>query len=192
VSSAGNLFVLSSPSGGGKTTVIRELMARNPALACSISATTRQPRIGETDGVHYHFLADDEFDRLMGKGAFLEWATVHGSRYGTLGPPVEACLAAGGTMLLALDVQGGWSVKQTIPEAVLVFLLPPSMDVLRERLQRRGTENAEALADRIRNAEQEIRAAGRYDYQIINDRLDDTVAEIENVIHHQQQKKRTV
>ncbi len=189
MSSPGNLFVLSSPSGGGKTTVIGELMARNSGLTCSVSATTRSPRAGETDGVHYHFLDDSEFDRLVGKGAFLEWATVHGSRYGTPGPPVEACLASGGTMLLALDVQGGWSVKQSIPRAVLVFLLPPSMEVLRGRLIGRGTENPETVAERIRNAEEEIRSAGLYDYQIINDRLDDTVSEIENVIEFHQKKR---
>jgi guanylate kinase len=150
---------------------------------------SRARLFGETDGVHYHFLSDSEFDRLVGKGAFLEWATVHGRRYGTLGPPVEACLASGGTMLLALDVQGGWSVKQSIPRAVLVFLLPPSMEVLRQRLTGRGTENPETVAERIRNAEEEIRSAGLYDYQIINDRLDDTVVEIENVIVFHQKKR---
>jgi guanylate kinase len=103
---------------------------------------------------------------------------------------VEASLASGGTLLLALDVQGGRSVKQGIPEAVLVFLLPPSMEVLRLRLQRRATESPEALAERIRSAEQEMRAAEQYDYQIVNDRLEETVVEIENLIHQYQQKRK--
>ena len=175
-------MVLSSPSGGGKTTVIRKLLNRHSELRCSVSATTRSPRNGEQDGVDYHFVSRAVFRKKIQENAFYEWARVHGNCYGTLKEQVDAVLRNGGTLLLALDVQGGLHIKQSIPESVLVFLIPPSMEVLEQRLVQRGTEHPRVIAQRLRDAAAEIKAADRYDYQIINNRLDDTVHEIEQLI----------
>ncbi len=176
------MVVLSSPSGGGKTTVIRNLLNRNPDFRGSVSATTRIPRNGEQDGVDYHFMSRGAFKKKIEENAFYEWARVHGNCYGTLKEPVDAVLRKGGILLLALDVQGGLHIKECLPDSVLVFLLPPSMEVLKHRLGQRGTEHPGVIAQRMRYAPAEIAVADRYDYQLINNRLDDTVYEIEQLI----------
>jgi len=144
----------------------------------SVSATTRKPRKGEVDGVHYHFLTDEQFDELVEAGGFLEDAEVHGSRYGTLREPVERALEEGRTVLLEIDVQGSRAIKRVIPEALLVFIEPPSHDVLRERLHKRKTESEESFALRMRNAEEELEAAGEFDHRVVNDDLEHAIDEV--------------
>jgi guanylate kinase len=171
----GNLFVLSSPSGGGKTTVLREVRRRDPELRYSISATTRPPRPDETDGVDYFFLEAAEFDTRIRSGGFLEWAEVHGYRYGTPAEPVLGWVEAGHRVLLDLDVQGALDVKRSHPAAVLVFLMPPSIATLRERLRKRGTDRPDEVETRLAAAEREMALCDRYDYLLFNDRLEDAV-----------------
>jgi guanylate kinase len=150
----------------------------------SVSATTRKPRHGEIDGVHYHFLSDSEFDDLVATGGFLENANVHGARYGTLREPVERALANGKIVLLEIDVQGSRSIKQATPDALLVFIEPPSHDVLRERLHQRKTESDESFALRMANAEEELNAAGEFDHRIVNRDLDHAITEVLGLLEH--------
>ena len=180
--SAGKLFVISSPSGGGKNTVIDALLKRDTDLRYAVSATTRPPRKGEKDGVDYFFWDEERFRRKVEEGAFVEWAEVYGYYYGTLREQVDRHLKEGKHVLLDLDVQGGLRLKQLMPEAVLIFLLPPSMEVLEERLRRRGTEDAEVLAKRLRIAREEMEVADAYDFQIINDRLEEAVDGLQAII----------
>jgi guanylate kinase len=140
-----------------------------------VSATTRAPRPGEVDGVNYRFLEPDEFARLEEAGEFLETAEVHGNRYGTPRAPVEDAIRAGRTVILEIDVQGAGSVRSAMPEAVLVFVEPPSADALRARLEARKTETPEAREERLRNATTEMEAAGGFDHRIVNDRLEEAV-----------------
>jgi len=181
---AGNLFVVSSPSGGGKTTVLGEARKLDPELRYSVSATTRPPRPGEADGEDYFFMSPSEFDARVRSGGFLEWAEVHGHRYGTPAEPVLGWVDAGHRVLLDLDVQGALDVKRLVPRSVLVFLLPPSLAALRERLQRRGTDRPDAVETRLAAAEREISLAERYDYLLFNDRLDDAVDCLLAVLGH--------
>jgi len=176
------LFVLSSPSAGGKTTLIKAVMNNMRNLSYSVSATTRPPREGEKEGVDYFFLSDETFRKKVEEGAFIEWAEVHGYYYGTLRNQVEAYLKEGKKVLLDLDVQGGLNLKKIEPEAVLIFLLPPSLEVLKQRLMDRGTETEESMEKRLNLAVKEIKMADQYDFQIINDRLEDTLEELEAVI----------
>ena len=178
----GRLFVLSSPSGGGKTTVIKELMKKNLDLYYSVSATTRLPRKGEKEGIHYFYLDEDTFQRKIEEKAFIEWARVHGHYYGTLWSQVEQHLDAGRKVLLDTDVQGGLNLKKKRPDAVLIFLLPPSMKVLEARLSERGTESRDDLLKRLHGAQREIEIADAYDFQVINDELENTVQEITTII----------
>jgi guanylate kinase len=190
MASGGRLFVISSPSGCGKTTVIRELLKRNPEFRGSVSATTRPPRSGEREGADYHFLSETEFDRKIASGEFYEWAVVHGRRYGTLKEQVNASLQKGTRLLLAIDVQGGLRVKEQLPDSVLIFLMPPSMHELENRLRERGTDSAESIRSRLEHAVQEMAVADRYDFRIVNDRLDRTVREIEALIRMKNHKPR--
>lgn len=171
----GNLFVVSSPSGGGKTTVLGAALRRDPGLRYSVSATTRPPRPGERDGVDYFFLDAEDFDRRIKGGGFLEWAEVHGHRYGTPVEPIWGWIEEGRDVLLDLDVQGALDVKRSVPRSVLIFLLPPSLAALRERLERRGTEHPDAVRSRLAAAETEMAHSERYDYLLFNDRLEDAV-----------------
>ena len=178
----GRLVVVSGPSGVGKGTVVREVLAARPNLALSVSATTRDPRPGEVDGVHYRFLGDAAFDRLIERGAFLEWAEVFGRRYGTLAEDVEEARASGRDVLLEIDVQGARTVRERVPDAILVFLRPPSEEELRRRLAARGTETGESLKVRLREARRELDEADRFDHVVVNDRIDDAVAEVLAII----------
>lgn len=180
----GRLFVFSSPSGCGKTTVIRNLLERNPDFRYSISATTRPPRREEKNGVHYHFLSVEDFQRKTKSNAFYEWAQVHGNYYGTLKGEVDRGLREGPWLLLDLDVQGGLSIKKQLTDSVLIFLLPPSMKALRQRLAQRGTESPEDVDRRLHAAEKEMLVADRYDFQVVNHYLESTVGELEKWIRN--------
>jgi len=180
----GRLFVLSSPSGGGKTTVIREAVKRNPELRYSVSATTRPARAGELEGVDYIFMKRGDFEERREAGDFLEWARVHGDFYGTPRKPVSAWLAEGRNILLDLDVQGAAAVRREMRESVLMFLVPPSITALRRRLEKRGTDSAETIERRVRQAEEELRQSEEYDFIIFNHRVEDAVTQLLSVIAH--------
>ncbi|RMI13080.1 guanylate kinase [Cellulomonas triticagri] len=166
------LTVLAGPTAVGKGTVSADLRARYPQVWLSVSATTRAPRPGEVDGVHYHFVQPEDFDRMAAEGELLEWAVVHGrNRYGTLRRPVEERLAAGEPALLEIDLQGARQVRQTMPDAQFVFLAPPSMDELVRRLVGRGTEDAEERARRLATAEVEMAAESEFDHVVVNDEV---------------------
>ena len=179
-----NLVVLSGPAGAGKTTVAAELPKRLP-LAVSTSATTRQPRPGEQDGVAYHFLDKAEFERRAKAGRFVEWAEVFGHYYGTPLEEVERARAAGKRLLLEIDVQGGIQIKRKYPEALAILLLPPEPQALRARLAKRGTEAPEEVERRLAKAQEEVRMAREshaYDVEVTNDRLPDTIREVVSII----------
>jgi len=165
----GVLFVLSSPSGAGKTTISRMLLDTDDGIGLSVSATTRPMRPGETDHVDYHFVSDEEFDRKVAAGEFLEWAHVFGHRYGTLKSEVFKQIESARDVLLDIDWQGTQQLKQVDPDIVRVFILPPSMEELERRLRERGTDNDEVIANRMARAAAEISHWAEYDYVLIND-----------------------
>lgn len=165
----GLLFVLSSPSGAGKSTIARMLLAKDGGISLSVSATTRPMRSGETNGRDYHFVSDDEFDALVESDSFLEWANVFGHRYGTLRSEVRKSIGSGCDVLLDIDWQGTQQLKQVDPDIVRAFILPPSMRELERRLRARGTDSDEVIASRMARAAAEISHWAEYDYVLIND-----------------------
>lgn len=177
----GRLFVISGPSGTGKGTICKELV-KDEKIRLSVSMTTRSPREGEIHGVSYYFATKEEFRQKIAAGGFLEYAEVFGNYYGTPKMEVLELLDEGIDVLLEIDVQGALQIKEAYPEAVLVFILPPSMKELRERLSGRGTETPEVLERRLGQATREISFAAQYDYAIINDRLDEVVDNVRVVI----------
>ena len=181
--SRGTLFVVSSPSGGGKGTIIQRVLDVVPNLSYSVSFTTRAPRPGEADGREYFFVNRDVFDEMVGAGEFLEWACVHGNYYGTAKRQVVEETAAGIDIVLEVDVQGAASVRQLLLDSVSVFILPPSYEVLRERLIARGTDTPEELGVRLRNAPHELRQYSAFDYVIINDEADRAAAQLASIIY---------
>jgi guanylate kinase len=178
----GTLLVLAGPSGSGKTTLARRMVSGRSGMRFSVSATTRKARGTEVDGVDYEFVTDEEFDRRIASGFFLEWAEVHGSRYGTSAGAVREALASGSGIVLDIDVQGALNVRSRVPGALLVFVLPPSPDMLEDRLDGRGTEEAGGLARRLSAAANEVRWCGSFDYVIVNDLLEASVARLESVL----------
>jgi guanylate kinase len=176
------LFVVSGPSGAGKGTIIRAALERGPDILFSISATTRNPRHGERDGADYHFISEARFLAMIESGEFLEWAQVYGALYGTPRAPVQEALEGGRDVLLELDIQGAIAVKDEIPEAVLVFVEPPSMEALADRLRARGTEDADAMARRIEAAYEEVKTGRRYDHIIVNDQVEKAVEEFLRIL----------
>lgn len=176
------VFVITGPSGVGKGTLIRGLLARIPELELSVSATTRRPRPGEVGGVDYHFLTDEEFDRKVRAGAFVEHAAYSGRRYGTLRSELERRTGAGVPVVLEIEVQGARQVRRTLPSAVQVFIVPPSERALRERLVGRGTDDPEEIERRLQVAERELAAQGEFDHQVVNDRQEDAVAALERLV----------
>lgn len=173
------LLVLAGPTAVGKGTVAAHIREHNPEIHLSVSATTRPPRPGEIDGVHYYFVDDAEFDRLIAEGELLEYAVVHNrSRYGTPRAPIDAALAEGKTVLLEIDLQGARQVRKAEPSATLIFLLPPTWDELVQRLVGRGTENAEERARRLRTAKVELAAQNEFDHLIVNEDVAAAAAEV--------------
>lgn len=175
-------LVLSAPSGAGKTTLANLLRRRNRDVVFSVSATTRAPRPREVDGVSYHFVSRDEFLRMRDAGELIEWAEVHGNFYGTPLENVRRAQARGEHLLLDIDVQGARQIREKVPDAVLVFVLPPTGAVLVKRLSGRGTEDPAVLRRRLRNAEEEMRAAPEFDYVVVNDVLADAASALEDVL----------
>jgi len=177
------LVVVAGPTAVGKGTLVNALRSRRPDIWVSVSATTRAPRPGENDGVHYYFVDDAEFDRLIADGELLEWATVHGAhRYGTPRQGVQEHLSRGQSVVLEIDLQGARQVRQSMPEALFVFVTPPSFDVLAQRLAIRGTEGANERERRLITARDELAAADEFDVIIVNDVLDDAVDQLEAIV----------
>ena len=176
------VFVITGPSGVGKGTLIRTLRERVPELELSVSATTRPPRPGEQDGVDYHFLSDAEFDRRVLAGDFVEHAGYAGRRYGTLRSELERRLRDGHPVVLEIEVQGARQVRRTMPEALQIFIAPPSPEALHTRLVGRGTDDPEQVADRLRTAEAELEARDEFSHVVVNDRLDDAVDELTAIV----------
>ncbi|GAA2221858.1 guanylate kinase [Herbiconiux moechotypicola] len=178
-SALSRLVVLAGPTAVGKGTVSTFIRENHPEVCLSVSATTRAPRPGEVDGVSYYFLDDAEFDRMIADGEFLEWAVVHNkSRYGTPRPPIDRALAEGKSVLLEIDIQGARQVKEAMPEATLVFLLPPSWDELVRRLIGRGTESAEEQERRLSTARVELAAQSEFDHRVVNSDVEAAAREV--------------
>ena len=175
-------LIISAPSGAGKTTIIRRLMDENPLLAFSVSTTTRKMREGEIEGDSYYYTDHETFQRMVDAGDFVEWAKVHTNFYGTAKKEVDRIRAAGKIPVFDVDVQGARNLRDNIDDAVLIFILPPSIDSLVERLRHRNTESEEELAIRIDNAIRELREYRNYDYFVINDRLEEAIADTRSVI----------
>lgn len=184
----GNLFVVSGPSGAGKGTLVARLLEAVPDSWVSVSATTRAPRAGEVDGVSYYFLDRDEFLRRADEDGFLEWAEYAGNCYGTPRSSVEQKMAEGKQVILEIDVQGAFQIKEKIPEAHLVFIEPPSMEVLEARLRGRGTEADDVIEKRMAAARLELSQKMRYDKRLVNDDLDSAVAELVDYVNAQAEK----
>jgi guanylate kinase len=179
----GIMLVVSSPSGAGKTTLTRNLLAQEKNISLSVSVTTRTRRSSEIDGVHYRFISTEEFERLRDAGDLLEWAEVHGNCYGTPRGPVEGALAAGRDMLFDIDWQGTRQLYRSMrPDIVSVFVLPPSAAELKARLERRAEDSAEVIARRLRNAAQEIPHWNEYDHVLVNGDLDKSFAELRAIL----------
>jgi len=178
----GRLIVISGPSGTGKGSIIKKVMEQWPAAEFSISMTTRGMREGEEDGVHYYFTTHEVFEETIAQGGFLEWADVFGNYYGTPKAPVERRLGQGADIILDIDIQGGMNVRKAMPDAVLIFILPPTMKELRRRLENRGTDAQDVIEKRLAKALTEIGAAREYDYVVVNDDLDVAASEVLSII----------
>jgi guanylate kinase len=176
------VFVITGPSGVGKGTLIRGLLERTPELELSVSATTRRPRPGEEDGIAYHFLTDAEFDRRVDAGDFVEHATYSGNRYGTLRSELERRLAVGAPVVLEIEAEGARQVRAAMPEAIQVFIAPPSRDALRARLVGRGTDDPDQVDERMRTAERELAAQPEFGHVVVNDRLEAATDELARIV----------
>ena len=179
---SGTLFVVSAPSGAGKTTLCRQLLKKDPDIKLSVSYTTRQPRKGERDHVDYTFISKARFMKMIDKGEFAEWATVHGNLYGTSIKRLKELNRAGYDIILDIDTRGAMQLKKIYENAVYIFILPPSEEVLKERLVNRKTDSRDVIAGRLDNAKSEISCYKDYDYIVINDRLHKAFRELESII----------
>ncbi len=184
----GMLLIISGPSGVGKGTFVKELLRVDPSYKLSCSVTTRGPRVGEIEGIHYHFITDERYDELLAEDAFLEHATVHDNRYGTLRKPVEEALEQGQNMILEIDPQGAIEVMKNTQDYVSIFILPPSYKELRRRLTERRTDQPDVIERRMRNARLEIAQLDRYQYAVINDQLEPAFAEMLRIIEGEKQR----
>lgn len=174
----GQLVIVTAPSGAGKSSLVKALLERDPAIRLSVSYTTRPPRTGEVDGVHYHFVSREAFQARLDRGEFLESAEVYGNYYGTSQPWIEAEMAGGRDILLEIDWQGAAQVRRLMPEARSIFILPPSIAELRRRLEGRGTDSAEVIARRMAAAREDISHALAFDYLVVNDRFEEALADL--------------
>ncbi len=180
------LFVLSGSSGVGKGTVLKGFLQKNPNFMLSISCTTRKPREGEVDGVNYFFLSKEEFQKNINEDKFLEWAQFAGNFYGTKKKYINRCLEDGKDIILEIDTQGALQVKKQMPEAVLIFICPPSLEALESRLRGRHTEDEETIQKRLNEVKVELERARKFDYKIVNDELERAITELEKVISKEQ------
>jgi guanylate kinase len=183
---AGKLIVVTGPSGVGKGTLLRSLLARHPELYFSISATTRQPRPGEIDGQHYYFVSRDKFEQMVAQGELLEWAEYAGNYYGTPRAQVERQIQQGRLVILEIEVVGARKIDQTFPSALRIFILPPSLAELERRIRDRGQDSEEAIVRRLNCARSEIEAADEFDVQIVNDDVETALLHLEATIFAQQ------
>ena len=177
------LFVLSGSSGVGKGTVLKGFLEKNPDFMLSISCTTRPPRPGEIDGVNYFFISKNEFENCIKENKFLEWAEFAGNFYGTKKKYINQCLEEGKNVILEIDTQGALQVKKQMPEAVLIFVCPPSYEALENRLRGRHTEDEATIQKRLEQVKKEIERSKQFDYQIVNDRLEDAISRLEDVVN---------
>ena len=184
----GNLFVVAAPSGAGKSSLVKALMELDAGVQHSVSHTTRKPRGQEFHGREYFFITNEEFDRMVADGAFLEWAHVHGNRYGTSRATIEERIAKGMDVILEIDFQGAVQIKKIFANAVLIFILPPSMEELRSRLQRRGEDSPEVIELRLQNSAQEMAQAHEFDFVIINQLFDKALFDLKAIVHAQRLK----
>ena len=185
----GNLFVISGPSGAGKGTLVARLVQAVDDVWVSRSVTTRPPRAGEVEGLQYHFVTDEEFDRLVAGDGLLEWARYGGNRYGTPRAAVEEHMAGGDQVVLEIETQGAFQVRKKMPSAHLVFIEPPSLEVLEARLRGRATDSEEAIAVRLATAEVELSRKMEYDMRLVNDDLDEAVAQLVAYVDEQAEKE---
>ncbi len=184
----GNLFVVAAPSGAGKSSLVNALMEVDSRLAHSVSHTTRAPRGQEVHGREYYFVSNAQFDLMVEQGVFLEWAQVHGNRYGTSKHAIEERIAQGGDIILEIDYQGAIQVKTLFANAILIFILPPSWDELKSRLQRRGEDTAEVIEKRLVNAKEEVAQVHEFDFVIINERFELALFDLKSIVHAQRLK----
>lgn len=184
----GNLFVVAAPSGAGKSSLVNALMEVDSRLAHSVSHTTRAPRGQEVHGREYYFVSNAQFDQMTQQGAFLEWAQVHGNRYGTSKQAIEERIAQGGDIILEIDYQGAIQVKKIFGNAILIFILPPSWDELKSRLQRRGEDTADVIDQRLINAAKEVAQVHEFDFVIINERFELALFDLKSIVHAQRLK----
>ena len=178
----GKLFVISGSSGVGKGTVIKEFLSKHPEFKLSVSCTTRNPREGEVHGINYFFLTKDEFKACIERNEFLEWAEFSGNMYGTQKAYFENKLAEGKNLILEIDTQGALNVKKIMPDAQLIFILPPSLEELEARLRGRHTETEEAIQKRLQTVKSEMENSKHFDYQIVNDSIDNAVVKLGNIM----------
>ena len=181
----GNLFVVAAPSGAGKSSLVKALMELDQRVSPSISHTTREPRGQEVHGREYYFVSRETFDQMVAQDAFLEWAHVHGNRYGTSKQAIEQRIAQGVDVVLEIDFQGAIQVKRIFPNAVLIFILPPSWEELRSRLERRAEDSAEIIEVRLKNAAQEMAHAKEFDFVIINELFERALFDLKAIVHAQ-------
>jgi guanylate kinase len=184
----GNLFVVAAPSGAGKSSLVKSLLELDSHLVVSISHTTRPPRGQEQDGREYHFIDGTKFQAMIAAGAFFEWAEVHGNLYGTSRSGVESLVAGGSDVVLEIDWQGALQIKTLFPNAVLIFILPPSFEELAQRLNRRGEDRPEVIAQRLSNAHLEVAQARHFDFVIINGLFETALFDLKTVVHSQRLK----
>ncbi|MPS90629.1 guanylate kinase [Comamonas testosteroni] len=184
----GNLFVVSAPSGAGKSSLVRALREFDARVYPSVSHTTRAPRGQEKHGREYYFISDAEFDAMVANNGFVEWANVHSRRYGTAKRSLEERIQSGTDVLLEIDYQGALQVKQAFPNAVLIFILPPSWDELRARLENRGEDAPEVIEMRLKNAEEEMAQVAKFDFVIINELFESALFDLKAIIHAQRLK----
>ena len=190
--SRGSLIVVSAPSGAGKTTIVKAILAKYPSMLFSVSATTRPKRDIEVDGKDYFFLQRADFERRIAAGQLVEWEEIYGNLYGTLKAEVDKALTSGRTMLFDIDVKGGLSIKRLYPDdSIIIFIKPPSIEVLRDRLRNRKTEDDATFKRRMDRVAMELGMASQFDYQVVNDNLEQAIAEVDKlVIEHTSEAQR--